>query len=94
MVSGRMFRPGTFEVIVGQSAARQFGGLDVGARLRWGNANWEVVGVFADNGSVSQGELWADATILQGAYNRGTSYQSLRVQLTGASCAGDLPAAR
>jgi len=85
MVSGRQFRPGTFEVIVGQSAARQFGGLDVGARLRWGNANWEVVGVFADHGSVSQGELWADSTILQGAYNRGTSFQSLRVQLDSAA---------
>ncbi len=84
LVSGRMFRPGTFEVIVGQNAARQFGGLEVGARLRWGNANWVVVGVFADNGSVSQGELWTDATILQGAYNRGTSFQSLRVQLTDA----------
>lgn len=84
IVSGRLFRPGTFEVIVGQAALRQFAGLEVGSHLRWGNANWEVVGVFADNGSVSQGELWADATVLQGAYNRGTSYQSLRVQLTDA----------
>jgi putative ABC transport system permease protein len=84
LLSGRMFRPGTFEVIVGQNAARQFSGLAVGSRLRWGNTDWDVVGIFADQGSVSQGELWTDATILQGAYNRGTSYQSLRVQLTSA----------
>lgn len=85
MVSGRLFRPGTFEVIVGQTAVRQFDGLEVGSRLRWGNADWEIVGTFADDGSVSQGELWADATVLQGAYNRGTNYQSLRVQLADAT---------
>lgn len=84
LVSGRMFRPGTFEVIVGQNAARQFAGLAVGSRLRWGNADWDVVGIFADQGSVSQGELWTDVTILQGAYNRGSSYQSVRVQLSSA----------
>ena len=91
LLGGRMFRAGTYEVIVGQNAARQFGGLDVGARVRWGNADWDVVGVFADNGSVAQGELWADATILQGAYKRGTSFQSLRVQLQDAAA---LPAFR
>lgn len=90
LVSGRMFRPGTFEVIVGQNAARQFGGLAVGSRLRWGTADWDIVGIFADQGSVSQGELWTDATILQGAYNRGTSYQSVRVQLASAGAIADL----
>jgi putative ABC transport system permease protein len=85
LLSGRMFRPGTFEVIVGQNAARQFSGLAVGSRLRWGNTDWDVVGIFADQGSVSQGELWTDATILQGAYNRGTSFQSVRVQLASAA---------
>jgi putative ABC transport system permease protein len=80
-----MFRPGTFEVIVGRSAARQFGGVDVGSHLRWGNADWTVVGVFADRGSVAQGELWADVTVVQGAYNRGSSYQSVRVQLQSAA---------
>jgi putative ABC transport system permease protein len=90
LVSGRMFRPGTFEVIVGQNAARQYSGLAVGSRLRWGTADWDVVGIFADQGSVSQGELWTDATILQGAYNRGTSFQSVRVQLASAAAIADL----
>ena len=90
LVSGRMFRPGTFEVIVGQNAARQYKGLAVGSRLRWGTADWDIVGIFADQGSVSQGELWTDATILQGAYNRGTSFQSVRVQLASAAAIADL----
>lgn len=91
MVAGRMFRPGTFEIIVGKTAAEQFRGIALGARPRWGTTEWQVVGVFADGGSVAQGELWTDATTLQGAYNRGSSYQSTRVQLQSA---GALPVFR
>jgi putative ABC transport system permease protein len=79
-----MFRPGTFEVIVGKGAAGQFSGLELGAQPRWGTTRWRVVGIFEDSGSVAQGEIWTDATVLQNAYNRGTSYQSTRVQLLSA----------
>ena len=85
MLSGRMFAPGKFEVIVGQSAARQFRGLGTGATVHWGSTDWYVAGIFADRGSVAQGEVWTDATVLQNAYNRGTSFQSVRVQLRGAA---------
>ena len=50
--------------------------------MRWGSTDWQVVGVFADRGSVSQGELWTDATVLQNAYRRGNSFQSVRARLT------------
>jgi putative ABC transport system permease protein len=85
MVAGREFRPGTNEVIVGRGAALQFAGLDVGAELRSGTHSWNIVGVFADSGSVAESEIWSDAVVLQGAYNRGTSYQSTRVRLESAS---------
>jgi putative ABC transport system permease protein len=85
ILSGRMFAPGKFEVIVGQSAARQFRGLNAGSTVRWGSTDWYVAGIFADRGSVAQGEVWTDATVLQNAYNRGTSYQSVRVQLRSAA---------
>lgn len=82
ITAGRMFTPGRFEVIVGRGASLQFAGLEIGRRLRWGTTDWEVVGIFEDRGSVSESEIWTDATILQGAYQRGTSYQSVRVRLT------------
>ncbi len=85
IVDGREFRPGTNEVIVGRGAAQQFAGLDVGAELRSGSQVWNVVGIFGDDGSVAESEIWSDAVVLQGAYNRGTSYQSTRVRLEGAS---------
>ena len=82
IVEGRHFTPGTFEVIVGRGASIQFAGLTVGSKLRWGTTDWVVTGVFEDRGSVAESEVWTDATVLQGAYNRGTSYQSTRVKLT------------
>jgi putative ABC transport system permease protein len=81
IVDGRAFRSGTNEVIVGRGAALQFAGLDVGSELRSGNRVWNIVGVFADSGSVAESEIWSDAVVLQGAYNRGTSYQSTRLRL-------------
>ena len=84
IVEGRAFTPGTFEVIVGRGAVKQFAGLQVGNRLRWGTTEWTVTGIFADRGSVAESEIWTDATVLQGAYNRGSSYQSMRVKLNSA----------
>ena len=68
------------------AAARrqQFAGLAVGETLRAGTTSWAVVGHFRDRGSVAESELWTDAAVLQGAYNRGNSYQSVRARLTSA----------
>lgn len=85
ITSGRYFEPGTFEVIVGRGAVQQFMGLELGAELRWGTTQWRVVGIFEDGGSVAESEIWTDAPVLQGVYNRGTSYQSQRVRLESPS---------
>jgi len=85
IVEGEMFRPGTFEVIVGRGASMQFEGLTVGNTLRWGTTEWKVTGIFEDKGSVSESEIWTNDSELQDAYNRGRSYQSMRVKLTSAS---------
>ena len=85
LIEGRTFTPGTNEVIVGRGAAEQNVGLTVGSELRQGTNVWNVVGVFADTGSVAESEIWSDAIVLQGVYNRGTSYQSTRVRLENAA---------
>jgi putative ABC transport system permease protein len=82
IAAGRMFTPGKFEVVVGRGAADQFAGLTVGSHLRSGTTEWLVAGIFEDRGSVAESELWTDATVLQGAYNRGPTYQSMRARLT------------
>lgn len=90
LVEGRYFTPGTNEVIVGNGAASQFRGVEVGDELHFGNTRWRVVGRFTDQASVSESELWTDAIVLQGAYNRGTSYQSVRVRLPTPAAMEDL----
>jgi putative ABC transport system permease protein len=84
IAEGRMFRTGTNEIIVGRAAAAQFEGLAVGRSVRWGSNTWEVVGIFDANGSVAESELWCDARVLQQAYRRGNSYQSVLARLESA----------
>lgn len=81
IVEGRMLRFGTNEVIVGRAAQRQFAGLSVGSQLTSGQVTWTIVGVFETGGTVSETELWCDGRVLQGAYRRGNSYQSVLVLL-------------
>jgi putative ABC transport system permease protein len=85
IVEGRAFQPGTFEIIAGRGASSQFAGLTIGSKLRWGTTEWTVTGIFEDKGSVSESELWTNDSVLQNAYNRGSSYQSARVKLKSAS---------
>lgn len=84
IVEGRTFEPGRNEVIVGQGAASQFAGLDVGSVLRWGENEWQVVGVFAAGGSAAESEIWCDASVLQPAYRRGETFQAVYVRLESA----------
>lgn len=84
LISGRMFEWGKNEVIVGAGAAKEFAGLEVGGTLKVGSADWPVVGVFETNGGVAESEVWTDAKVLQQAYHRGDSFQSVTVRLASA----------
>jgi putative ABC transport system permease protein len=84
IVEGRMFNSGTSEIIVGKAASGQFAGLTVGSQVRWGDSSWTVVGIFDAGGSVAESELWCDAKVLQPAYRRGNSYQSVYARLASA----------
>jgi putative ABC transport system permease protein len=81
IISGRNFEPGRNEIIVGRAATGQFVGLTVGSSVKWGENVWQVVGVFESGGSAAESELWCDAKVLQPAYRRGNSYQSVYARL-------------
>jgi putative ABC transport system permease protein len=84
LLRGRMFTPGTNELIVGQGLLGQFDGFELGETLYFGQNRWTVVGVFSTAGNVFESELWADARVIQNLYNRGSSYQSVRAKLSSA----------
>ncbi|HEU4936522.1 MAG TPA: ABC transporter permease [Vicinamibacterales bacterium] len=82
IVEGRNIEFGKNEIIAGRAAAQQFVNLNVGTTLKWGESTWTLVGIFDDGGSVSESELWCDVKVLQPAYRRGNSYQSVYARLT------------
>ena len=81
IIEGRMFESGRNEVIVGAGAARAFAGLEVGQKIRLGQNEWNVVGLFSGGGGAAESEIWTDAAVLQPAYNRGESFQSVSAKL-------------
>lgn len=81
MVEGRLFEWGLNEVIVGVGAQREFEGLDIGSTIEVAKEQWPVVGVFRAGGSLAETEIWVDASVLQPAYRRGNSYQSVYAKL-------------
>jgi putative ABC transport system permease protein len=81
IVEGRRFDAGRNEIIVGRAASRQFAGLDVGATKRWGSSTWSVVGIFEAEGGIAESEIWCDAGVLQPAYQRGNTFQSVYARL-------------
>lgn len=80
IAAGRRFQPGLRELLVGQSAARQFANLAPGQQVQLGNQTWLVVGIFA-SGDALESELWGDATVVADAYNRGSVRNAVTVRL-------------
>ncbi|GMV31328.1 MAG: hypothetical protein AMXMBFR59_34530 [Rhodanobacteraceae bacterium] len=83
LVQGRMFEPGKYELIVGETAARRFEGLEVGNTLKLRNTDWQVVGIFSIGGDTHESELMADRDTLAGLL-RWNHYNSVLVKLQSA----------
>jgi putative ABC transport system permease protein len=81
ITEGRMLQFGTNEVVVGRGAKANFQGLTVGSTIHSGQNTWQVVGVFETDGSIAETEIWCDSRVLQGAYRRGNSYQTVLARL-------------
>jgi len=85
LMSGRFFTPGLYEIVVGKHAALAYQGLDQDASVRIGPGTWKVVGIFDAGGSAFDSEIWADANVLNGNYQRPPSvFQSVTVRLKSA----------
>ena len=80
LVEGRMFRPGTAEVIAGRSIADGFQGAGLGETLRFASRDWSVVGVFDAGHTAFDSEIWGDAEQMLQAFRR-TGYSSMLFRL-------------
>jgi len=82
ITAGRMFIPGNNEIVVGEGVLREFDGFELGKKIKFGKTNWEVVGTFSTGGSAFESELWADARTVQTQFQRGSSFQTIRLRLS------------
>ncbi|QRQ84874.1 ABC transporter permease [Cupriavidus oxalaticus] len=80
LVAGRMFRPGSAEIIVGSSIAGGFAGVQIGEHLRFAQREWTVVGHFDAGGSGFDSEIWGDVDQLMQSFRR-NAYSSMVVRL-------------
>jgi putative ABC transport system permease protein len=83
ITSGRMFRPGINELIVGKLAATRFEGMRLGDQPSLGGKTWTVVGIFSSNGA-HDSALLADSETLMSAFGK-NEFQSITVQLDSAA---------
>jgi ABC-type lipoprotein release transport system permease subunit len=80
MVEGRMFRPGSAEIVVGSSIAKGFSGTRIGEHLRFAQRDWTVVGRFDAGGSGFDSEIWGDVDQLMQSFRR-SAFSSMVLRL-------------
>jgi putative ABC transport system permease protein len=80
LVTGRMFKPGLHEMIVGRMMQSQLEGLQVGSTISLPEGDWSIVGSFESDGDQHESELLGDAETLLSSLRR-TSFNSVTVQL-------------
>jgi putative ABC transport system permease protein len=80
LVAGRMFRAGSSEIIAASGVARRFAGTGLGERVRFGQREWTIVGLFDAGNSGFDSEIWGDADQLMQAFRR-PQYSSVVLRL-------------
>lgn len=82
IVKGRVFKPGTYEVIVGESAAKAYRDHQIGDEVELGNRGirkFKIVGIFSTGGTAADSEIWGYVETLRDVANR-TGYSSARLR--------------
>jgi len=92
LVEGRMFQPGTAEVVAGRSIADGFQGAGLGETLRFASRDWTVVGVFDAGHTGFDSEIWGDAEQMLQAFRR-TGFSSMLFRLNDPDQFDDVKAA-
>ncbi len=88
LIEGRMWRPGTSEIIAGKQLPKSFYGAELGSKIKFGQREWEIVGIFDGGGSGFESEVWGDIDQMMAAFERPV-YSSITLKLRDPS---DFPA--
>ncbi len=84
IIEGRMPRPGSAEVIAGESVSKRFRGAGIGETMRFAMQDWTVVGIFDAGKTGYSSEIWGDVDQLMPAFRR-PAYSSVLFKLRDTS---------
>lgn len=86
LIDGRLPNPGSDEVLLGAGLRGRFRNMDLGQTFELKkNRPAKIVGVFSDEGSSFESEVWADVHSVKQAFGREGYVSSIRVRLDSAS---------
>jgi putative ABC transport system permease protein len=88
IVAGRMFRPGTHELVAGPLLQSKFSGMRLGDKVTMPDGQWPIVGMFA-TGDLLDGVLIGDTETVLRTMRR-TSYNSVTLRLAWPAAFPDL----
>ena len=80
LITGRAFRPGSNEIVVGSSIARGFTRAGLGEYLFFARRKWQIVGIFDAGKTGFNSEIWGDGEQMMQAFRRPV-YSSVVFQL-------------
>jgi putative ABC transport system permease protein len=92
LVEGRMFRPGTSEIIAGRAISNKFKGTGLGETLYFAQREWLVVGIFDSGKTGFDSEIWGDSEQLMAAFRR-NAYSTIVFRLNDLSASDTLQTA-
>ncbi|HTD03085.1 ABC transporter permease [Undibacterium sp.] len=92
LIQGRMFRPGTSEIVAGHAIAKGFRGTGLGETLHFAQRDWLVVGIFDSGKTGFDSEIWGDSEQMMAAFRR-NAYSTMVFRLTDQSALAGVKAA-
>lgn len=81
IVSGRWPEHGASEMVVGRKLAARYPNLSVGSDMRFGHRTWKIVGIFSDENSGRESEVWTDLDVLTQDIRYNAGFAALHVAL-------------
>ncbi len=82
--AGRLFRPGSSEIVVGNSITERFAGAELGQSLHFGQRDWHIVGIIDAGHTGFNSEIWGDREQMMQAFRRSV-YSAITFRLADSS---------
>jgi putative ABC transport system permease protein len=80
IIEGRIFRPGSSEIVAGRSIAERFPEATLGGTIRFAQREWTIVGLFDAGKTGFDSEVWGDVDQLMHSFRRPV-YSSVLLKL-------------